>query len=364
MKNPYDLLHSSSLNYSTNFNLLFNYYEKFKKQPFLFFSSISIETNIVKKFEELNFKKIFVSFTETKDDEETKIFQNEVVYEYNECYVLVSFNKPKKFSYLEEDEEEDDDDASCKYKILYQNEEELNFIRSLMNSVKEKKDESKVNLIVREHGELFLKKFKLNCPEDVDIELHYGKELKNKLDKLIENINTKKSGIVLFSGLPGTGKSTLIKILSKKIKRKIIYLPSTAAEELSEPSFINFIMDHKSCILLLEDAEKVLRSRELTDNSAMSNILNITDGLLGDCLNVMIIATFNTNKDEIDPALTRKGRLILEHEFDKLPTENCNKIFKKNKINRKTKEPMSLAEIFNEESNYHEEKANKKIGFK
>lgn len=362
MKNPYDVLHSSSLSYSTNFNLLFNYYEKFKKQPFLYLSNVSIETNIVEKLEKLNFKKIFESFLEKRNEKkEIECFRNEVVYEYEDCFVLISFNKPKNFEYLEEQEEEDLE--SCNYKILYQNEKELNFIKSLIDPVEEKENESKINLIARDHGELFLKKFKLNCPENVDIELHYGKELKNKFEKLIKSINKSSSGIVLFSGLPGTGKSTLVKILSKKIKRKIIYLPSSSAEELSEPSFVNFIMDHKNCILLLEDAEKVLRSRELTDNSAMSNILNISDGLLGDCLNIIIIATFNTNKDEIDPALTRKGRLILEHEFDKIPVENCNKIFKKNGLNRETKEPLSLAEIFNEDSNYHIEKIDKKIGF-
>jgi SpoVK/Ycf46/Vps4 family AAA+-type ATPase len=147
------------------------------------------------------------------------------------------------------------------------------------------------------------------------------------------------------------------------VDRKIIYLPSSFADEITNPSFLSFMTDYKDSIFLLEDAEKVLKSREEQDNSAISNILNITDGLLGDCLNIFVIATFNTSRDKIDSALLRKGRLMLEHEFKELPADNCNRIFEKINSDRRTDIPLTLADVYNEEDNYKKELDKKKIGF-
>ncbi|NBT59868.1 AAA family ATPase, partial [bacterium] len=118
-----------------------------------------------------------------------------------------------------------------------------------------------------------------------------------------------------------------------------------------------------NCILLLEDAEKVLRSRNAQDNEAISNILNITDGILGDCLNIMVIATFNIDRDNIDPALVRKGRLLLEHHFKALPEQSANAILDKMGTRKKASGPMTLAEIYNPDDNFHEEEERRKVGF-
>ncbi len=101
------------------------------------------------------------------------------------------------------------------------------------------------------------------------------------------------------------------------------------AEMLSEPSFIPFLMDHRNSILIIEDAERVISDREGNGSPAgVSNILNLTDGILGDCLNIQVIATFNMKKEKIDQALLRKGRLIAEHKFEKISVEKKNKILK------------------------------------
>jgi ATP-dependent 26S proteasome regulatory subunit len=91
--------------------------------------------------------------------------------------------------------------------------------------------------------------------------------------------------------------------------------------------------------------------------------LNITDGILGDCLNIMVIATFNIDRENIDSALVRKGRLLIEHHFKALPADNCNKILEKMGSERRTEEPITLAEIYNSEENFHEKEEKRKVGF-
>ena len=105
---------------------------------------------------------------------------------------------------------------------------------------------------------------------------------------------------------------------------------------------------NKDSILIIEDAETIIKSREDSDltTQAVANLLNLSDGLLGDSLHQPIIATFNCELSSIDPALLRKGRLIAQHEFSKLSVEKAQKLsddlgFKTNII-----EPMTLADIY------------------
>ena len=62
-----------------------------------------------------------------------------------------------------------------------------------------------------------------------------------------------------------------------------------------------------------------------------------------------IIATFNCDLTTIDPALLRKGRLIANHQFDKLDLESSRILSEKLGYGTDgVTEPMTLAEIFNQ----------------
>ena len=137
------------------------------------------------------------------------------------------------------------------------------------------------------------------------------------------------------------------------------------AEMLSEPSIIPFLMEHKNSILVIEDAERVISDRENNGSPAgVSNILNLTDGILGDCLSIQIVATFNMKREKIDQALLRKGRLIAEHKFEKLSLENTEKLLKHLNKERKIYEEMYLADIYNIDIEVFKSNKTSKIGFK
>ena len=160
--------------------------------------------------------------------------------------------------------------------------------------------------------------------------------------------------------------TTYIKYLTSLIEDKdIIFIPPSTAEALSEPSIIPFLMEHRNSILIIEDAEKVISDRENGGSSiGVSNILNLTDGILGDCLNIQIIATFNMRKEKIDKALLRKGRLIAEHKFTNLTIDESNNLLKHIGKDKKVNTPMSLADIYNIDSeDMRFEKIENKIGF-
>ena len=109
--------------------------------------------------------------------------------------------------------------------------------------------------------------------------------------------------------------------------------------------------------------EKVITSRDqLREGSVVSTILQLTDGLFSDYLNIKIICTFNSNLSQIDSALLRKGRMIAMYEFEALSKQKTNKLL--SDIGAETSEvEMTVADIFNHSELKHDNINGSKVGF-
>jgi hypothetical protein len=203
--------------------------------------------------------------------------------------------------------------------------------------------------------------------QKLDIELGYGKSFKPIHEKIIHKLNERKSkGLVLLHGTPGTGKTHYLKYLASKIKNKrVLFIPPFLADFITSPEMTPFLIQNAGSVLFIEDAEKVITDRNTGGGNGVSNILNITDGILSDILNIQIVATFNMDKKKIDEALLRKGRLIAEHKFDALPVEDSQALIDHLGFDYKTDKPMTLTEIYNlSEVEYKsEDKGRTTIGF-
>lgn len=213
----------------------------------------------------------------------------------------------------------------------------------------EEKLNSVIHTIFRdEHGGIVFEPFETVVPEGYSVEKYYTKDFQPIHKHIVENLQKNESGLYLFHGEPGTGKTTYIKYLASVLKRDVIYVPVAFIDSLVDPSFLPALLKKRHSVLVIEDAEKALLAREPGDSSSLvSAILNITDGIMGNVFSISVIATYNSPRAGIDKALLRKGRLKGEHKFDKLPVEQVQKILDDNKINFTAKETMSLAEIFN-----------------
>ena len=228
------------------------------------------------------------------------------------------------------------------------------------------KKKASIQLVKSDMGHLDTEEYDLYVPP-TDLELNYGTDFSKVHKVIVDRLNSNNDkGIILLHGDPGTGKTSYIKHLSTLVKDKdILFIPPSMAEMLSEPTIIPFLMDHKNSILIIEDAERVISDREGNGSPAgVSNILNLTDGILGDCLNIQVIATFNMKREKIDQALLRKGRLIAEHKFEKLSIDDTNKLLKHLEKNQEVGEGMVLADIYNIDTEvYKTSTKGNKIGF-
>lgn len=228
----------------------------------------------------------------------------------------------------------------------------------------QKEDDYEINIISLSGGSLDLKTLAIK-PTKLDINLYYNDDflaVHNTISERLTKENDK--GIVLLHGLPGTGKTTYLRYLIGNLKKKVMFVSPSVAGNLMNPEFMDLLLDNPNSILVIEDAENIIMDRRYSSQSSVSNLLNISDGLLSDCLNVQIICTFNSELHLVDNALLRKGRLIARYEFGKLETVKAQALATHLQKPMVVTKPMTLAEITNPEETHHEAKQVNVIGFR
>ena len=83
----------------------------------------------------------------------------------------------------------------------------------------------------------------------------------------------------------------------------------------------------------------------------------MTDGILANVINCKFICTFNTDLNNIDDAIKRKGRMKLKYEFKKLSHDKVKNIIGDDK-------DMTIADVvYAKHENDFSKKIQKKIGF-
>jgi hypothetical protein len=228
----------------------------------------------------------------------------------------------------------------------------------------EKEKDYEINIISLNNNNLDLKTLSIK-PTTLDIDLYYNDDFK-AIDTIIKERLCKENdkGIVLLHGLPGTGKTTYLRYLIGNLKKKVMFVAPSVAGNLMNPEFIDLLLDNPNSVLVIEDAENIIKDRRYSSESSVSNLLNISDGLLSDCLNVQIVCTFNSEIGLVDNALLRKGRLIARYEFEKLSIGKARKLNDHLGLKTIINKPMTLAEITNPDDINAEPIKTNVIGFR
>lgn len=210
------------------------------------------------------------------------------------------------------------------------------------------KKPSAISLVTSSFDGLGTTDVELRKPK-LNLHLNYADDLVSQHDEIVKRLRAKNSsGLFLFHGEPGTGKSTYIRYLIHLLKKKVVFIPPRLAAEMDSPTMNKLLIENANSVFVIEDAEELILARNLNTNAGISFLLNLTDGLLGESLGIQCIATFNTHISKIDPALLRKGRLINMYEFRPLSVVKSRELLSHlNMPDFKVTGPMTLAEIYN-----------------
>jgi hypothetical protein len=220
-----------------------------------------------------------------------------------------------------------------------------------------------IKLICQDGNDMYTRNISFNSLSKTDLDLHYGTGFSNYYDTLLTKVNNTTEGIILWHGLHGTGKTFCIRRLVGDLKNKIIfYLPNTMVDAIGTPGFNSFLLEQLddeamyedednpekfAIFLIIEDGEKAVLKRDNNFSAdAVSAILNTTNGILNDILKIQVLVTFNSDINNIDPAIMRKKRAITIREFSKLTKEDSQNLINHLNIDYVADDKMSISEIY------------------
>lgn len=191
----------------------------------------------------------------------------------------------------------------------------------------------------------------LDIPEVVEDEfypylkdsVHEPAGVEDYYDKFINST----SSILLAMGPAGVGKTSFVRNLIKmrEMHPAISYDPKIM---LSENFLVEFITNNDHDLLVIEDADVLLSSREFEGNAEMNKFLNIGDGLIKFPRKKIIFTTNIISTAKIDEALIRPGRCFDIVHFRALSFDEANVAAAKIGLDPLTEvREYPLSEIFN-----------------
>lgn len=129
----------------------------------------------------------------------------------------------------------------------------------------------------------------------------------------------------LFHGVPGTGKTSVAKALAHHFDLPVYYLPLGDLKEDAELVRLVCRVEPRS-MLILEDVDIFHAATQRDDEGkvTLSALLNALDGIWTPHGLVTVLTT--NDRDALDPALIRPGRVDLDEEFTVLDEEQATRM--------------------------------------
>ena len=247
-------------------------------------------------------------------------------------------------------------------------------IRELLPPPVKKPDEPWFYMLRKDGDSFSIEKIvnKSAALDEESLQICYGTDSPAWVTDFAKNTQAKSGGITILDGPPGTGKSTLIAELMRRLYQTHVFyvLPVGQHDSLSQPSMVEFWQEQNGAhpnevkVIIMEDAEKILFQRRSDNNESVSALLNIADGLMGQMLRVHVLCTLNQGMEHLDPAILRPGRLRGYRYVGLLSRESARKLAAKHKlpfVADETRDQYTLAEVFH--GKVYKQKARKTMGF-
>jgi hypothetical protein len=176
----------------------------------------------------------------------------------------------------------------------------------------------------------------IEAPQWTEIERNYARSAADQLERLMacgpEDVNGR---LILLHGPPGTGKTTALRALGRAWQSWCRIDCVLDPDQLfNNSAYLMQVMvgthhgaeadDRAWRLLIVEDCDELIRGEaKMAAGQALSRLLNVTDGLLGQGRNILIAITTNEPLGRLHPAVVRPGRCLAQVEVGALPRDEA-----------------------------------------